>query len=731
MRACRPSLQPLPYPRIGRANGLREMSMNSPTNVCELTDKIALELVFAEPGKDSGLLPINSLLGEIESLSVANPVPEVVRQAIALARQWVDAAFDAGGLAADIIKRFGAWACWMREALTADTQGRSIPALPEALTALPTSPQGAPPLAALPPDENEGGESLLLNIASNADLLREFVAEAQEHLHQIELDALELEKDPADADTLNSLFRSFHTLKGGSGFLNLLPMNRLAHQLEALLDLTRQGKLIAHGDVIDIILDGRDALRQFVTEIDRQLGGQDQGTPIVVPTGKLLSRIEAVQQGELAGQAPAPEPAAASPAVPTADRAPDQPAEEEAKPSADTRRSSSGFVKVDTAKLDSLVDLVGELVIAQSLVTQDADLRSVQSQQLSRNLAQLGRSTNELQHIAMSLRMVPIRGSFQKMTRLVRDVAAKAGKQVELRLSGEGTELDRNLIEEINDPLIHLIRNAVDHGVESPERRAAQGKPARGVVQLRAFHLGGNIVIEVEDDGAGLNKERILAKGIQAGLVTAGEQLTDQEIFALIFAPGLSTAEKVTDISGRGVGMDVVQRNISKLRGKIEVRSTPGKGSTISIHLPLTLAIIDGLIFTVGPERFIVPTLCVRESFRPAAAMISTVQGRGEMVSVRGQLSPLLRLYQQFGLQPDSTDPTESIIIMVETNRHHRCLMVDRLIGKQEVVIKGLGNTFKQSQGLAGAAILGDGRVGLILDVNGLVSGTKSHVAHN
>ena len=731
--------------------------MNSQTNVCDLTNKIALELVFADAGKDDGLLPINSLLGEIENFYATNPAPEVLRQAIVAARQWVDTALEAGGFTADLIKHFGAWSSWMRDALTAGALGQPIPDYPEALTSLLTAPRSAamegevalttatpgesiPALpesaggsapARLPPNEDEGEEALLLNVAGNADLLREFVGEAQEHLHQIELDALTLEKDPADADTLNSLFRSFHTLKGGSGFLNLVPMNRLAHQLEALLEMTRQGRLIAHGGVIDIILSGRDALRQFVTEIEHQLGGEAQGTPIIVPTGELLRRIQAVQQGEVASGTSAPEPADASPDAPAPDRVPGQPPEEEARASHDTRRSASGFVKVDTAKLDSLVDLVGELVIAQSLVTQDADLRSVQSQQLSRNLAQLGRSTNELQHIAMSLRMVPIRASFQKMTRLVRDVAAKAGKQVELRLSGEATELDRNLIEEINDPLIHLIRNAVDHGVETTERRAAQGKPVRGIVQLRAFHLGGNIVIEIEDDGAGLNKERILAKGIEAGLVTAGAQLTDQEIFALIFAPGLSTAERVTDISGRGVGMDVVQRNISKLRGKIEVRSTPGKGSTISIHLPLTLAIIDGLIFTVGPERFIVPTLCVRESFRPSAAMISTVQGRGEMVSVRGQLSPLLRLYQQFGLQPESTDPTQSIVIMVDTNRHHRCLLVDRLIGKQEVVIKGLGNTFKQSQGLAGAAILGDGRVGLILDVNGLVSGSHTRSAHN
>jgi two-component system chemotaxis sensor kinase CheA len=707
------------------------MSINSPSNVCALTDKIALELVFAEPGKDGGLLPINSLLGEIETFYAANPAPEVVRQAIAAARQWVDAAFEAGGVSADVIKRLGAWACWMRQALTPGLPGQPLPALPEALTTPLSAPPSAPAPAAQSPEGNEGEEPLRLEVAGNADLLREFVGEAQEHLHQIELDALALEKDPGDGDTLNSLFRSFHTLKGGSGFLNLVPMNRLAHQLEALLDLTRQGKLVAHGVIIDIILSGRDALRQFVTEIERRLSGEAQGTPIIVPTGALLQRIQAVQQGQAASESSGPEAVVDSPAVPAPDRAPGPAAEEEAKASRDTRRSASGFVKVDTAKLDSLVDLVGELVIAQSLVTQDADLRSVQSQQLSRNLAQLGRSTNELQHIAMSLRMVPIRASFQKMTRLVRDVAAKAEKQVELRLSGEATELDRNLIEEINDPLIHLIRNAVDHGVESPERRTAQGKSPQGLVQLRAFHLGGNIVIEIEDDGAGLNQERILAKGIQAGLVTAGAQLTEQEIFGLIFAPGLSTADKVTDISGRGVGMDVVQRNISKLRGKIEVRSTPGKGSTFSIHLPLTLAIIDGLIFSVGCERFIVPTLCVRESFRPTAAMLSTVHGRGEMVSVRGQLSPLVRLYEQFGLQPDSTDPMQSIIIMVETNRHHRCLLVDRLIGKQEVVIKGLGNTFKQSRGLAGAAILGDGRVGLILDVNGLVSGNPARPAHN
>ena len=366
------------------------------------------------------------------------------------------------------------------------------------------------------------------------------------------------------------------------------------------------------------------------------------------------------------------------------------------------------------------------------MVIQDSEMRSLQSQHLARNLVHLSRITKDLQHVAMSLRMVPIRATFQKMTRLVRDVAGKAGKLVELRMSGEDTELDRNLIEEISDPLIHMIRNAVDHGVEKPGQRESSGKPAKGLIHLRAFHQGGNVVIEIEDDGAGLNKDRILAKAVENGMVAKDAQLTEQEIFALIFAPGFSTAEKVTELSGRGVGMDVVRRNITKLRGKIEMHSTVGKGSIFSIHLPLTLAIIDGLIFSIGKERFIVPSLCVRESFRPDADMISTIHGTREMIRVRGQFSPLVRLYDRFGITPETTDPTQSIIVVVESN--HQCcgLLVDRLLGKQEVVIKGLGDGLKQNRLLAGAAILGDGRVvGLILDINGIVNANAAHLTEN
>jgi two-component system, chemotaxis family, sensor kinase CheA len=692
------------------------LSKSPQPNIAELAEKIALELVFAESGKDSGLLPINSLLGEIESSYAATPVPEPIRTAVELARQWVDSALEAGALSAELITRLGEWCSWLREAGAAQASGAPCPAVPASVTA----PLGSktPPAPENPSAEPETEEAVHLDVAKNGDLLREFVQEAHEHLQRIELDALALEKKPGDADALNSVFRSFHTIKGGSGFMNLMPMNRLAHELETLLDLTRQGKLRGDASLIDVILTGRDTLRQFVLEIEQRLNGVGLDQPIVVPTKPLLTRIRAVQEGGVGSPAPALEPPTSKPeaATTTSDA---------------SARQATGFVKVDTTKLDNLIDLVGELVIAQSQVIQDKDLISVSNQHLARNLVRLTRITSELQRTAMALRMVPIRATFQKMARLVRDVASKAGKLVELRISGEETELDRNLIEEISDPLAHMIRNAVDHGIEPPREREARGKHAQGIIHLQAGHQGGNIVIEIADDGAGLNRDRIRAKAISNGLIAADAQLSDKEMFGLIFAPGFSTAEKVTEISGRGVGMDVVQRNITKLRGKIEVSSEPGAGSKFSIHVPLTLAIIDGLIFTVGKERFIVPTLCVRESFRPDASMISSIVNRGEVVSVRGQFSPLVRLDQRFGLQAEHTDPTQGIIIVVETNRQCCGLLVDRLLGKAEVVIKGLGDVFKANRALAGAAILGDGQVGLILDVNGLLSHGEARLVCN
>jgi two-component system, chemotaxis family, sensor kinase CheA len=317
--------------------------------------------------------------------------------------------------------------------------------------------------------------------------------------------------------------------------------------------------------------------------------------------------------------------------------------------------------------------------------------------------------------------MVPIQGVFQKMARMVHDLARKAGKEIEFETEGGETELDRNVVDIINDPLVHMIRNSVDHGIEMPGDREQIDKPRAGHVILKAYHQGGNIVIEINDDGAGLNKKKILKKALEAGLIRPGQELTEQEIFHLIFHPGLSTADKITEISGRGVGMDVVRRNIESMRGRIEIASVEGKGSTFTLRLPLTLAVIDGLVVKVGRERYIVPITSVEQSLRPQPQQISTVQDRGEMCMVRDSLLPLFRLYKLFGVKPTSEDAEKTLVVIVQDNDRRCCLMVDELLGQQQVVIKSLGEGIGIVPGISGGAILGDGDVSLILDVPGLI----------
>jgi len=692
-----------------------------------LVEKIATELIFAEPDKDLGLLPVNCLLGQIEELISSPDAPASLAPAVQQARQWVDDIFGSTGqFDAAALERFGDWVAWCQTALQALERNGPPPVWQfQGQTAAPIVATAAPAVSVLPMPVAEES-AIVLNVQQDGELLREFINESQEHLQNIEQGVLVLEDHPTDADTLNSIFRAFHTFKGGSGFLNLTPIQTLAHDLESLLDLARQHKLVITPAIINIILEGSDTLKQFLSEIGAQLTGTKPLAPIAIPITHLLKSIRTVLSGE-----PGVPTFVALDASPTVSYSANALAPSIA-PGAPTRgpqaeaggkASLSGTaVKVDTLKLDSLIDLVGELVIAQSLVVQNPDLNTLQSEQLTRDLMQLGRISKDLQRTAMSLRMVPVRATFQKMNRLVRDSAAKVGKQIVLVTEGEETELDRNIVEEISDPLIHMIRNSVDHGIEKAEVRKKLGKPETGKVSLKAFHQGGNIVIQIQDDGRGLDCERIVAKAVEKGLMKAGDQLPESEIFKFIMAAGFSTAEKVTDLSGRGVGMDVVRRNIEKLRGKIEIASVAGQGSTFSIFLPLTLAIIDGLLVGVGNERFILPTLSVCESFRPRADMISTVHGRGEMLNVRGRLRPLLRLYSHLGIKPASTDPTQSIIVVVEAGNNARCILVDQLLGKQEVVIKSLEENFRQNRYIAGAAILGDGRVGLILDPEALVN---------
>jgi len=384
-------------------------------------------------------------------------------------------------------------------------------------------------------------------------------------------------------------------------------------------------------------------------------------------------------------------------------------------------------VRVDAERLDRLVDTIGELVIAESMVSQSVALMEAASPELASRLSQFDKITRELQEMATSLRMVPIRGTFQKMARLVRDLAKKAGKRIAFEMSGEDTELDKAVVDKIGDPLVHLVRNAVDHGVEaSAEERRAAGKPEVGRIALRAFHKGGNIYIEVSDDGRGLDRGAILAKARERGLISDGDSLSDREVFELIFQPGFSTAGVVTDVSGRGVGMDVVRKSIEALRGQVEIHSEPGKGTTFSLRLPLTLAIIDGMVVRVGAERYIVPTLSVVTSLRPEKGSISTVLGRGEMLRLQGELVPVCRLAELFEIPEAAGDLSEAIAVVVEDEGAKLALVADELLGQQQIVIKSLGEGLRGIPGIAGGAIMPDGRVGLILDVGGLVRLTRT-----
>lgn len=379
-------------------------------------------------------------------------------------------------------------------------------------------------------------------------------------------------------------------------------------------------------------------------------------------------------------------------------------------------------VKVDASRLDSLVDLIGELVIAESMVTLSPEFRKSASPELISHLGFLDKITRELQETGTTLRMVPVRPTFQKMSRLVRDLAKKSGKQIDFVMRGEDTELDKNLVDKIADPLVHLVRNAVDHGVESdPAIREQAGKPIRGTVELRAFHKSGQIYIEIEDDGKGLDRDVLVKKAIERGLIHEDDVLTDKEVWNLIFEPGFSTAKEVTDVSGRGVGMDVVRRNVSELRGRVEIDSKLGKGTTISLCLPLTLAIIDGMVIRCGSERFVLPVQSIVRLVRPSKDSFTSVFQQAEILRLGESLTSLFRLADIFKLPTGAQDVSDGVIVIVETAGKPIGLLVDEVLGQQQIVIKPLSGLPKTISGLAGAAILPDGRVGLILDVEGLL----------
>lgn len=578
------------------------------------------------------------------------------------------------------------------------------------------------------------------------ELVKEFIEESKEHLSAIELNMLSLETNPEDQEAINAVFRPFHSIKGVAGFLNFTDIHHLSHEVENLLDAARSGKVAITDSVIDIVLNATDILKVLLCELEQVENGECEGrgsilvgsflervrnfggdVPIcglpVRKVGTILTEHGVLEEGAAEEVAERSKTAGKKFGEALIDEGMASP-REISKALREQRHTmeSASSIRVDTRKLDNLVDMVGELVIAQSMVLQNPDVLKIKEQKFQKDSVQLNRITAELQRISMSMRMIPIRATFQKMIRLVRDLAKKSGKEVNLIMHGEETEIDRNMVEEIYEPLVHMIRNSVDHGIEMPADRVAAGKDPSGTVTISAEQKGGNIVIDIRDDGKGLDCAKIRSKAIERGIISPTDQLDEKAIYELIFHAGFSTRDKVTEVSGRGVGMDVVKKCVERLRGKMEVFSVPGKGSGFQMKLPLTMAIIDGMVIQVGAERFIVPIIALKESLRPARDAYYTLQGQGEMVKVRDLLMPLIRLHTIFEEEPRYHNPWEGLLLVVSEGKNSYCLMADEIVGRQEVVIKSLGGMFRQLRGVSGGAILGDGKVALIVDVKGIIS---------
>ena len=588
------------------------------------------------------------------------------------------------------------------------------------------------------------GDSMQSIQIQDESLTRDFIAEGLEYIEEIEINILNLENEPENKDYINAIFRPFHSIKGVASFLNLERIRSLAHNLESLLDKTRNGEISVTPALIDVVLDGADALKTLIGQLRDVLEGKTIAhADLDIPA--LTARIHNIEQGfdaEVGGKkigeilvdegliskekleqtlkttAQTPDKKLGQTLIEEGVVKPKQVSQALRKQVEQVTDLTT--IRVDTVKLDDLIDMVGELVITQSMISQDLKNQVNADKRLIRDISQFFRITSALQRVSTSLRMIPIKQTFQRMSRLVRDLAKNAGKLVSVELVGEDTEIDRNMVDEIYNPLVHMIRNSVDHGLETPEERIKAGKSEKGLITLKAYHRGGNIVIEIADDGKGLDKQKIINKAVKSGLVSVDENLSDQEIYKLIFMPGLSTAAKVTDVSGRGVGMDVVKRAVEKLRGKIEIESTIGDGTTFITRFPLTLAIIDGMIVKVGSESYILPTTSIRQALRPTRESYTNVVGKGEMINAMGQLMPLIRMYDLFNIDPEHKEPWEAIVVVVDSESGSRCLMVDKIIGKAEVVVKSLGEGLKNIKGLAGGAILGNGRIGLIIDTEGL-----------
>ena len=553
------------------------------------------------------------------------------------------------------------------------------------------------------------------------ELVQDFLVETNEIIENLDHDLVELESNQNDLELLNKIFRGAHTMKGSSSFLGFNKLAELTHHAEDILNKLRKGEMVVTREIMDTLLEFVDKTKQIISDIENGTDNTDCTSVIedlkLASEGKLTSKTKntsAAQPAQAAqpAAAPAPKPQAAP--------------KQEAPKVVHQATPVEQTIRVDVSRLDSLVNLVGELVLSRNMLSQIAgELENkFENEYLVEQLLvatnSIGMNTTELQLAIMKTRMIAIGKVFNKFPRVVRDIARDTGKEIDLIISGEETELDKQVIESIGDPLLHMIRNSCDHGVETPEVRVAKGKPRTGTVLLSAYHEGNHVVIEIKDDGAGMDPDKLKRKAIEKGVITLDEanNMDDKQAFGLIFKAGFSTAEKITNISGRGVGMDVVRNNIEKLNGIITIDSKINEGSTFFLKLPLTLAIIQALLVEVAGETFAIPLASVVETVRITNEEIHSFEGR-EVLKLRDRVLSLVRLDEAFAL--DELEQDEIYVVVVALAEKQLGFIVDKLIGQEEIVIKSLGEYLGGNPGIAGATITGDGRVRLILDVSGVI----------
>ncbi|RMH64982.1 MAG: chemotaxis protein CheA [Calditrichaeota bacterium] len=569
------------------------------------------------------------------------------------------------------------------------------------------------------------------------EMEKQFVVDAQELLDEMEQDLLNLEKNTDNLELVESVFRNMHSLKGNAGFFNFKDINQVCHRAETFLDRVRNEEAKAESNQISMVLQVLDFIRTAVDNLD-------QGKPPVI-SGKigLLDLMTEVFQldcpEEASGEAsdwdvPSVEQKEVPEKTDTPEVKPENAKKEDAgeqstpektaapKDNKKPRSSVNDVIRVDVDKLNKLMDLVGEIVISESMVSHNPELRDLELESFEKSISYLQKNVRELQELATAMRMIPLNGLFSKMKRLIRDLSNKNNKKIELVINGGETEVDRSVLEHISDPLVHILRNAADHGIETPDKRVARGKPETGRIGLSAKQIGGEIWIVIEDDGNGLNREKILKKAMEKGLIGENDtDMPDEKVWNLIFQPGFSTADKISDISGRGVGMDVVVRNVEKIRGRVEVISEEGKGTTINLRIPLTTAIVDGMLMRVENTIYAIPTLDIKESLQVGANHVVDLIDGQEIIKIRENLIPVLRLHELHELSFAPKPMSEGIVVVTEKGSSGMGFLVDEILGQQQLVIKPLPGYLGDIKGVSGCAVLGNGEICLILDLSNLI----------